>query len=441
MQANKYTLSLLTALNLLSGTALAQTFNKAKMDSLFQALDQNHKAMGSIAIRKDGKEVYSRSIGYSILDQHQADAGTKYRIGSITKMFTATIIFQLAEEKKLSLNTTLDQFYPQIPNAKKITIGHLLSHRSGIHNFTDDTAYAGYMEQAQSQKQMLDIIIKGGSDFEPDSKASYSNSNFVLLGYIIEKILKKPYADVLKTRIVVRAGLKNTYYGSKADASKEESRSYNYLNGWQLMPETDMSIPHGAGAIVSTPSDLDQFIEALFAHKLISQASLEQMKTVRDGYGMGMFAIPFDEKRAYGHSGGIDGFSSMLGYFADDKLAVAYCSNGQNYPANDIMIGVLSIYYNRDYKIPAFTTLALTSGQLDQYVGVYASKQMPLKITISKENTTLMAQATGQGAFPLDAVAPDQFKFDAAGIQMEFRPQQKEFTLKQGGASYIFNKE
>ncbi len=441
MQTNKYTLTLLAALSLGTGTTLAQTFNKAKMDSLFQALDQNHKAMGSICIHKDGKEVYSRSIGYSVLDQQQADAGTKYRIGSITKMFTATIIFQMVEEKKLSLNATLDQFYPQLPNAQKITIGHLLSHRSGLHNFTDDDSYTSYMEQARSQKEMLDIIAKGGSDFEPGSKAAYSNSNFVLLGYIAEKIAKKSYAALLQERIVAKAGLKNTYYGSKADAAKKESRSYSYLNGWQLMPETDMSIPHGAGAIVSTPSDLDKFIDALFAGKLISQASLEHMKTIQDGYGMGMFEIPFYEKKAYGHNGGIDGFSSMLGYFPNDKLAVAYCSNGQNYPVNDIMIGVLSIYYNKDYAIPSFTTLALTAAQLDQYTGVYASKQMPLKITISKDNTTLMAQATGQGAFPLEAVATDQFKFDAAGIEMEFRPQQKEFTLKQGGASYIFSKE
>jgi CubicO group peptidase (beta-lactamase class C family) len=436
----KRTITLLAAA-VIAAPLTAQTFNKAKMDSLFQALDKNNKAMGSVCLYKDGKEIYSRSIGYSFLNQHKADAGTKYRIGSITKMFTATLVFQLIEEKKLSADTRLSEFFPGLPNAQKITIGNLLNHRSGLHNFTDDEAYASYMEQARTQEQMLDIITKAGADFEPDTQGAYSNSNYIVLGYIIEKILKKPYADVLKSRITDKIGLKNTYYGSKADAAKRESRSYSYNNGWELVPETDMTIPHGAGAIVSTPADLDKFISALFAGKLISAASLEQMKTTRDGYGMGMFSIPFYDKKAYGHNGGIDGFSASLGYFPEDKLAVAYCTNGQHYPANDILIGVLSIYYNKDYVIPAFTSLSLTDAQLDQYTGVYASKDMPLKITISRDKSTLMAQATGQGAFPLEATAADVFRFDMAGIELTFRPGQKEMTLKQNGASYLFTRE
>lgn len=412
------------------------------MDSLFQSLEANNKAMGSVAITVAGKPLYTRAIGYSFVEpEKKADNHTRYRIGSITKMFTATMVLQLVEEKKLSLSVTLDKFFPEIPHADKITIEQLLRHRSGIHNFTDDEAYQNYMQQPKQQKELLEIMVKGGSDFEPDSKAEYSNSNYVLLGYIIEKISKKPYATVLKERITTKAGLTETSYGSKADATKNESRSYQFLNGWQPMPETDMSIPHGAGAIVSTPSDLNKFIEALFGHKLLSAASLEQMKTLRDEYGMGMFIIPFYEKKSYGHSGGIDGFSSMLSYFPEDKLAVSYCTNGQSYPVNDIVIGVLSIYYNKDYTIPSFKTLAVSKEELDQYAGTYASKDMPLKIMVTRNETTLMAQATGQGAFPLEATGPGQFKFDAAGITMEFRPEKDEFTLRQGGGVYIFTKE
>ncbi|WP_118950868.1 serine hydrolase domain-containing protein [Taibaiella helva] len=428
---------------LLHSLSYAQSFNQAKMDSLFSALESKDKAMGSICIRQNGKEIYRRSMGYSFADlQKKAGASTKYRIGSITKMFTATMVLQLAEEKKIDLAAPLARYFSRVPNAAKITIRQMLQHHSGIHNFTDDEAYQGYMQQTKSEAEMLDIIVKGGSDFEPGTKGAYSNANYVLLGYIVEKVTKKPYAKALQERVCSKAGLKNTYMGGKAEAAKDESRSYEYRNGWQLMPETDMSIPGGAGGIVSTPGDLGLFIEALFAGKLISIASLELMKTMQDDYGLGMFVFPFDDKRAYGHNGGIDGFSSLLGYIPADKLAFAYCGNGSSsFSTNDIAIGALSILYNKPYVIPAFNTITVSTEQLDRYTGTYSSKQLPLKITISKEGATLVAQATGQSAFPLEATATDQFRFDAAGIVLEFKPDQKEMTLKQGGGTFLFTRE
>jgi hypothetical protein len=162
------------------------------------------------------------------------------------------------------------------------------------------------------------------------------------------------------------------------------------------------------------------------------------MKTMTDGFGMGMFQIPFYEKSAYGHNGGIDGFASTLAYFPEDSLAVAYCTNGQVYPMNNILIGVLSIYFNKSYSIPSFN---LKTEDLDKYLGVYASTQIPLKITITKNASTLMAQATGQQPFPLDATEKDKFKFDPAGIIIEFNPDKNEMTLKQGGENVLFAKE
>lgn len=143
----------LAASTFLSSFVFGQTFNKAKMDSLFNALETNNKAMGSICISKDGKEIYSKAIGHSFIDgesKTKADVNTKYRIGSISKMFTATLIFQLIDEKKLTLNDKLDKYFTQLPNATKITIEQLLGHRSGLHSFTNDEAYLGYMEQPKS---------------------------------------------------------------------------------------------------------------------------------------------------------------------------------------------------------------------------------------------------------------------------------------------------
>lgn len=434
---------ILLLLLILQSACHAQTFNKAKLDSFFVALNTHDKSMGSIAILTNGEVVYQNAIGYKQITgdiKSPATIKTKYRIGSISKMFTATMIFQLIEEGKLKLETPLANYFPQLPNAGKITIGEMLDHRSGLHNFTNDPLYAKYMSTPKSEAELTAIFAKQKPDFEPDTKAQYSNTNFVLLGYIVEKITGKTYPEELKKRVTSKIGLTDTYYGFKADPAKNEAYSYNYIGQWKQLPETDMSIPGGAGAIVSTPTDLVKFINALFTGKLISQASLEQMKTMKDNFGMAMFVIPFYDKKGYGHNGGIDGFTSTLVYFPDDKLAIAYTSNGFQYSTNNVIIGALSIYFNRHFVIPDFKSIILATADLDKYLGNYSSSQMPLKIAITKNNTTLIAQATGQGPISLEAKGGDKFVFDAAGITMQFEPAKNSFTLTQGGATYLFTK-
>ncbi|MCX6239260.1 MAG: serine hydrolase [Bacteroidia bacterium] len=442
MKNTIFTAILLSGLSF--GTVYAQNFDKPKLDRLFDVLAQKEKAMGSLTLSKNGNVIYSRAIGYSSITDNGKKPSTtltEYRIGSISKMFTATMIFQLVEEGKLKLTTTLDSYFPKLPNASKITIGNLLNHRSGLHNFTDDAEYATWMTQPKTQDEMLAVISKNKVDFQPNEKAAYSNANFVILGYIIEKITKQSYSINLRQRITSKIGLSKTYYGGKINTNNNECYSFQFAGSWKQMPETDMSIPGGAGSIVSTPTDLTKFIEALFSLKLVSQKSLDQMKTITEGYGMGMFQIPFNTKKAYGHNGGIDGFGSNLAYFPEDSLAVAYCTNGMVFPMNDILIGVLSIYFGRDYSIPTFNSLSLKSEDLDKYLGIYSSTQLPLKIAITKDDSKLIAQATGQSSFPLEATEKDKFKFDQAGVIIEFNPDKNELTLKQSGGVYLFTKD
>jgi D-alanyl-D-alanine carboxypeptidase len=424
----------------------AQTFNKAKLDSFFVALNTHDQSMGSIAISANGVLVYQKAIGYSQVNKGlktPATIETKYRIGSISKMFTATMIFQLIDEGKLSFETPLATYFPQLPNAQKITIAEMLHHRSGLHNFTSDSLYGSYMTIHKSEAELTAIFARQKPDFEPDAKAEYSNTNFVLLGYIIEKLTGKTYAEELNKRITSKIGLAGTYYGTKANPAKNEAYSYSYAEQWTQMPETDMSIPGGAGAIVSTPTDLVKFIDALFAGKLINQASLELMKTMKDNYGMAMFVAPFYDKKGFGHTGSIDGFSSSLAYFPQDKLAIAYISNGVRYSTNDVVIAALSIYFNRPFTMPEFgesKTITLNTADLDKYVGKYSSTQMPLKFAITKKNTTLFAEANGQSAVPLEAKGDNKFVYTIAGATLQFEPAKKTFTLTQGGTTYLFTK-
>ncbi len=429
-------------LTILFGNAHAQTLNAQKLDSLFEKLESKDKFMGSISIMENGKLLYSKAIGMADIEtEKRSTVETKYRIGSITKMFTSCLVFKAIEENKLSLNQTIDKFFPAIKNAEKITIENLLNHRSGIHNFTSDSDYLKYNTTTKSEKDMLAIIQNGKSDFEPNAKAEYSNSNYVLLSFILQKVYSKPYKELLSSKIIKPLGLKNTYFGSKISIASNECNSYSYLESWEKESETDMSIPMGAGAVVSNPTDLVNFIEALFKGKIINEMSLEKMKTIRDNYGMGIFQVPFRDKKGYGHTGGIDGFHSVVCYFSDSKLSVALTSNGMVYENNDILIAALSSYFGYPFSIPTFESVKLESGELDKYIGVYSSPDFPLAITITKDGNILFAQATGQSAFPLEATRKDIFEFSPAGIKLEFKPTDRQMILMQGGRKFVLTKK
>jgi CubicO group peptidase (beta-lactamase class C family) len=214
-----------------------------------------------------------------------------------------------------------------------------------------------------------------------------------------------------------------------------------YTGGWDKQPETDMSIPQGAGAIVSTPSDLVRFISALFDGKLIRQESLSQMKTISDGMGFGIMQFPYEKKTVYGHGGGIDGFSSILVYIPEDRLAVAYCSNGTIYPVNEILLRTLNNFYGKQEKLPEFTVYNADPSTFDQYTGVYTSPGIPIKLTISKNEDRLFGQGEGQPPFPLEPSAKDEFRFDVAGIVIRFMPEKNQLTLNQGGRENLFTRE
>lgn len=438
----KKTIFTTALLLILSQIGFSQNLDKTKLDNYFNTLEQNNKFMGSVAVSKNGEIIYTKSIGLADVENKvKATENSKYRIGSISKSFTTVLILKAVEQKKLDLNQTIDKWFPTIKNAKKITVKHLLSHRSGIHNFTDDKDYLTWNTQPKTEKEIIEIISKGGSDFNPDSKAEYSNSNFVLLTYILEKTFTKSYSDLLQEFIVKPIGLTNTYVFGKINPSNNECKSYSFAGSWKTETETDFTVPLGAGAIISTPSDLTKFADALFSGKLLTNESLEIMKTIKDGYGIGLFQIPFYKSVGYGHTGGIDGFSSVFSHFVVDKISYALISNGTNINNNDISIAVLSAVYDKPYEIPVFTTFKLTSEDLDKYLGVYASKQIPMKITITKDGNNLIAQGTGQPAFPLEATDKDKFKFDQAGAKFEFNPTSKTMILFQGGGQISFTKE
>ena len=412
-----------------------------KMDSLLSYLNKNDKFMGSLCIREGENVVFNKAYGFADVDKNiSAHRMTKYKIGSVTKTFTAVMIMQLIEEKKLNLQTKLNRFYPKITNAEKITIYDLLHHRTGIVDYINgDSITAKNIYRFHSKEEMIQKITDYKPLFEPGTKHEYSNSNYNLLGYIIETLTKKSYAENIQTRIVKKANLLNTYFPQgKIETSIGESYSYLF-NGtkWEKVEEWENSIAYSAGAIISTPADLTRFMYALFDGKLVKPSSLEQMKEIKEGYGKALMQFPFGERRFYGHTGGIENFRAVVGYYPTEKLGISLIVNGDNFNRNDIMIGVLSIYYKMPFPFPKFNKIE--ASELVKFTGTYSSKELPLKMTISEKNGELLAQATGQSAFPLTFKEEKTFIFAPAGIEMIFG--ENGFVLKQGGMSFNFSKE
>jgi CubicO group peptidase (beta-lactamase class C family) len=408
-----------------------------KLDTLLNRLEENNNMMGGLVISTPEGIDYQRALGFANVEQEVPNTlQTRFRIGSISKTFTALIIMQLLEEGKLTLNQTLSDFFPELPNAQTITLKQMLGHRSGLYNFTNAEQYSTYMEEVKSRQEMLTLIKEGGTVFKPGEKMEYSNTNYVLLSFIAEDLEQQSFAEIFKKRIAQPLKLENTFI-EESGQTAQKAESYYWNGTWQVATHTDPSIPMGAGAVLSTPQELNRAFKAIFSHALCSTENLKLMKEEH----LGLFQYPLGEIIAYGHNGGIDGYMSNAAYFPTEGVTVVFLGNGMNYSLNQMMLGVLSIYFEQPYRLPTFgESITVAPAILEQYVGLYKSASFPRDINLSVENGQLKAQATGQPAFTLEAKSKVLFTFPPAGLEIEFG-QRGQFTLRQGGQVIEFVRE
>ena len=419
----------------------AQTLDTATLDLLFDRLLEKNKGMGGLTVARDGKVLYTRSFGYSLITDARKKpltADTKYRIASITKTYTAVMTFQLVEEGRLKLTDTLDRFFPQIPNASRITIAHILAHRSGVPDIDADGEFG---RQPRTPAEIVGRIAQGKPYFEPDTMHRYSNAGYNLLGFIVEKAGGRPYQDALRDRITSKLGLRNTYLGTgKTDPERNESLSYRYIGGWREAEEVDFSVVGGAGGIVSTTVDMAAFIKGIFDLKLVSKESLALMTTMRDGEGMGFEPHSFAGRTCYGHTGGSSSSGAWLTYCPDEKLALAYATNAKIYPVRDIVAGVFDVYWNRPFQVPSFEAFKVSPDVLDRYVGIYTVPGTPARMAVTREGGTLFLQPVGQDRVPLEATAENMFQI-VPGATVEFDAAKNQMTIKRPQGERVFTKE
>lgn len=332
----------------------SQNLDTKKLNIFFDSLENNNLAMGSFAIAKNGTVIYTRSIGYSIINSNEkvkASQETLYRIGSATKMFTATMIFQLIDEGKISLNTTLDTYFPQIPGAGKITVDMLLRHRSGLFDYVNGHPNSDWIKKPQTRDTIIDEIAKGQPRFLPNADFSYCNSGYYLLTCIIESITGKQYNENLQERICSKLQLKNTSSPSGNEPAGNEASGYKSTDsGWIKI--TDNYFPNivGLGDILSTPADLITFVDELLNGKLISSKSLSIMKDFNDnnGFGRGIMRIQYFKKaNGFGHRGDTFGTHTFVSEIIGNPLTFASCLNGTVLQPKELNIELLKICYDK----------------------------------------------------------------------------------------------
>jgi CubicO group peptidase (beta-lactamase class C family) len=388
---------------------------------------------GSILIARDGKVLFCQGYAMASLEHDVPNTpGTKFRLGSITKQFTAMAILILQERGKLSVQDQVKRFMPDAPKAwDDITIHHLLTHTSGIPNYT---AFPDFMRALRAHVTLKDLIAKFKDkplDFKPGQQHRYSNSGYIVLGQIIETVAGQSYASFLGASIFGPLGMKDTGYDNATTIIKHRAAGYVRRLGLVLTncDYIDMSIPHAAGALYSTVEDLLKWDQALYAEKLVSRKSLDAMFTpFKDGYAYG-WAIDerFGEKR-YSHGGGIMGFVTTIERYPDQKVLVVALSNLENAPVWQIGADLGAIALGKPYVVPHEPRVAQVDPAIyDSYVGRYEADldgrdKVKAKevVTVSRDKERLFGQFKGKSQVLLIPESETSFYIKADDSEARF---------------------
>jgi len=409
---NKTVLSLrrsavsLSLLLLLVASSAAQDLTQ-KFDEYLNALVKQGRFTGSALVARDGKVIFAKGYGLANAELDVPNTPqTKFRLGSITKQFTAAAILLLQERGKLSVQDPICKYFESCPGAwSEVTIHHLLSHTGGIPNFTSFPDYQPKMMMPVTPQEMIGRFKDKPLDFKPNEKWSYSNSGYFLLGYIIEKVAGESYESFLQKNIFQPLRLTSTGYDLHGPILKNRATGYSLVKGKMVNSEyLDMTQPFSAGSLYSTVEDLFAWNEALYSGKLLSAKSLEAMTTpVKNGYGYGLGIQTKSGRKMISHGGGINGFSTFIARYADEKITLVVLRNADYGSPNpgQITQDLAAIAFGEKYDIPTQTVAVKVDPKIyEAYAGRYELAPN-LILTITKEGDRLLAQATGQPQFEL----------------------------------------
>lgn len=407
---------------LLPITITAQKNYPLLLDAYAQAEFKVKEFNGTVLVMQKGKAIYSKAFGMADREWDIANTvNTKYRIGSVTKQFTAACILQLAEQGKLSLDDKLSKYIPDYPKGDSITTHMLLNHTSGIQNYTNIPEFWPKAVLPLSHDSMIALFKNKPLNFSPGTKWDYSNSGYYLLGVIVEKASGKNFSRYLLENIINKTGLKNTGMDQLDSVLAYRAKGYskNRQNVWEHAMLISMEGPYSAGAMFSTVDDLYNWTKALHNNQVLSAASTQKMLTpYKENYGYGIGIDSLKKHKRVSHSGGIPGFSSYLSSFPDDDLSVVVISNnGSN--SSSLGIALESIMFDLPVQIPYNPKeVKIDTAILDNYLGKYIATG---PIELIKKNGKLYRHRDGSPDIELKPESNTRFFYaDASDRFIEF---------------------
>lgn len=325
------------------------------------AVAEGRAAGVSVVVLHDEHVVFSRSAGLADLERNApATSDTVYRIASLTKQFTAAGILLLAEQGKLSIDDRLSVYMPDFPRAGEVSLRDLLNHTAGVHNYTESDAADRISDTGATVPELISAIAAQDPlyDFAPGTMWHYSNSNYAVLGAVIEKVSGQTYAQFMKGTIFNRLGMADTAVDDNGAIAPRRASGYSLSGGqpaaFRHASHLDMSVPYAAGAIRSTVEDLARWNVALYGGRLLSAASLAQMAgpgLLRNGaetqtavywpgepgippeglipgpYAFGLDHYSINDHRVMGHNGSLPGFDAAMNVYPDDDITIIVLTN------------------------------------------------------------------------------------------------------------------
>jgi CubicO group peptidase (beta-lactamase class C family) len=393
-------------------------------DQYMQALVARRHFSGYVVIARDSKPLFAGAYGMANYeDDAPVTAHTRFRVGSITKQFTAMAIMILQEKSKLSLSDSVCNYMETCPASwQPITIQHLLTHTSGLPNYTTFPDIARLKAMGTTPAVLVEEIKQHPLEFTPGEKYAYSNSGYVVLGSIIERVSGQPYADFIQQQIFAPLGMTDSGYETTAIVP-HRAMGYVWKNHARWNADyIDMSVTYSAGALYSTADDMLRWDAALYGNKLVSAKGLQEMFTpFRDNAAYGWFLQPDKQARRWlVHDGRVNGFASFIARDPADHLFVLILSNLENTNVDAAYDDLRSIAFGEPYKLPPeYHFVQVSPVVLDAYVGVY---QLPwgTQLFITATKGRLYIAGKNQAALEVRALSDTKFYLEDQDLVIEF---------------------
>jgi len=394
------------------------------MDQVVQGFATQQQFMGSVLVARGNDVLFSKGYGSADLEWSLPNApDTKFRLGSVTKQFTAACILLLEERGKLSVNDPVKKYIPDAPVAwDKMTIYNVLTHTAGIPNFTAFPDYVKTMPIAATPEQLVARFRDKPLEFAPGESWNYSNSGYVLLGYLVEKVSGETYQKFLTENIFTPLGMKDSGYDSSTPVLVHRASGYmRGPNGLDNASFIDMTVPFSAGALYSTTLDLLKWEQGLFGGKLLRPESLAKMTTpFKNDYAFGLQVTAPGGRKLIDHGGAVNGFSTQLAYYPDDRLTVIALGNIQGAPSGQIASQLAAIAHGQTVTLQTERKeISVDPKILAHYVGAYQLAP-GANFLITLDGTQLNSKLGAQPVVPVYPQSETLFFAKVVDAQLEF---------------------